>query len=122
MSVLYANPTGRIMFFGDARYAFCLGTRQIEEVERIADAGIGTVFQRLIARQFYHRDLLAVIRLALIGGGTAPEAAERRVSVYGEGRPIGELYSLAVDILGVLFGGSSVLDAPDAGSAPEAAA
>lgn len=122
MSNVYANPVGRITFFGDARYAFCLGTKEIEELERIAETGIGTVFQRLIAKQFYHRDLLAVIRLALIGGGTAPEAAARLVSVYGEGRPIGELYPLALDILTVLWAGSSSLDDADAGPAPETAA
>lgn len=86
-------------FFGDAEHSFCLTDPMIAELERLADTGIGVVFNRLMSNTFHHADLHQIIRLGLIGGGMNPEQALRLVETYGKDRPITEVLPLALDII-----------------------
>lgn len=86
-------------FFGDGEHSFALTDDMITELERLADLGIGALYLRCVNMQFTLSDLVEVIRLGLIGGGTTPEQAARLTDTYGRNRPIDELYPLAVDIL-----------------------
>jgi hypothetical protein len=56
--------------------------------------------------QFKLADLVEVIRLGLIGGGTTPERAAQLTGTYARNRPIDELYPLAFDILDARWGGA----------------
>ena len=86
-------------FFGDGDRRFALPAEMIIELERVTGAGIGTVCKRLFAGQFHHADILATIRLALIGGGETPQIAASLVATYAANRPLAETYPLAVSIL-----------------------
>lgn len=73
--------------FGDGRYTFRLGLKQINEIQNRCDAGIGAIFARVVKGRFFTmgpeggvavgdpqqaeyrvEDLLAVIRQGLLGG------------------------------------------------------
>ena len=79
----------------------------IVALEAETGAGIGGIYRRLIERDFRHTDLLAVIRLALIGAGETPEIAQRLVATYAEPTPILEVYALALDVLTARFSARS---------------
>jgi hypothetical protein len=98
------TPTVKL-FFGDSERAFTLPPNLIEELERVTGAGIGSLAKRLFSGQFTHRDMLATIRLALIGGGEKPEVAASLTQVYGAERPINEVQPIAIAILETVFFG-----------------
>jgi hypothetical protein len=93
-------------FFGDAERTFALPTRElIEELERKTGTGIGTHCIRVPEGHFKHADLVEIIRLSLIGGGTSPEEAASLVGAYVVGRPLVESYKLASEILARVWAG-----------------
>jgi len=92
-------------YFGDGEKTFALTTEMIHELERKTSVGIGAFYQRLIAGQFHFADLMEVIRLGLIGGGTSPAEAQILVDIYAKPRPISETFPLALDILDVRWSG-----------------
>lgn len=101
-------------FFGDGEHTFALTDDMVAELERLADLGIGALYLRAANMQFKLGDLIEVIRLGLIGGGTTPERAAQLVDTYARNQPIDDLYPLALDVLDARWGG--------AGSENEAAA
>ncbi|MEI4234987.1 gene transfer agent family protein [Roseovarius sp. D22-M7] len=93
-------------FFGDGDQEFALTDTMIAELERLADLGIGALYLRAVNMQFRLADLIEIIRLGLIGGGTAPERAAQLVDTYARNQPIDNLYPLALDILDARWGGA----------------
>jgi hypothetical protein len=98
-------------FFGDKERPFALTAELILELERITGAGIGGLCRRLFAGEFKHVEIVETIRLALIGGGEAPERAAELVATYAKNRPLAETYPLAVAILEALWFGKAKEDA-----------
>lgn len=92
-----------VRFFGNAEHRFLLTPAEIVELERVTGTGIGALFARVSAQQFYHADVLHTLRLALIGGGSTPEAAATLVKVYAERRPFAEFAHIVVDTLAALW-------------------
>ena len=93
-------------FFGDADHSFTLTGPMILELERSSSVGIGGLYQRLRRHEFTLAIITETIRLALIGGGTAPQRAAELVATYAApAAPLGESYVLAVDILTDLWTG-----------------
>jgi hypothetical protein len=92
-------------FFGDAEYDFRVTPRLVVELEHKTGAGIGALCSRVFARQFAQADITETIRIALIGGGTAPERAASLIASYAVDRPLSETYPLAVAILDDLWFG-----------------
>ncbi len=88
-----------IEFFGDRERSFTLPTDLIIELERKTGAGIGMLCKRVFAGQFTLGYLFETIRLGLIGGGTTPADAAALVNTYAMGRPLAEIFPLAVAIL-----------------------
>lgn len=115
------SATSLKVFFGDGEHRFDFDGSLIGELETLTDAGLGALFRRLVDRSFRYADLLAVLRLGLIGGGTRPEEAVRLVKVYGEGRPIEETYPVAVAVLSALWFGNAEEPAPAPDLEPESA-
>ncbi|MDE4143176.1 MAG: gene transfer agent family protein [Pseudophaeobacter sp. bin_em_oilr2.035] len=99
-------------FFGDGEHTFALTDDMIIELERLADLGIGALYLRAANMQFKLTDLVEVIRLGLIGGGTTPERAAQLVDTYARNTPIDALYPLALDVLDARWGGAADKD-PD---------
>ncbi len=93
-------------FFGDGDYTFALTDDMIAELERKADLGIGAFYLRAVNMQFKLADLIEVIRLGLIGGGTTPKRAAQLTDTYARNRPIDDLYPLALDVLDARWGGA----------------
>jgi hypothetical protein len=85
-------------FFGDAEYHFRLTLPTLTELERSTGLGIAAICDRIFQKQFAHADLTQTIRLALIGGGTAPKRAAELVAAYATDRPLSEIYPLAFAI------------------------
>jgi hypothetical protein len=94
-----------VAFFGDAERTFTLTPQLVVELERKTGTGIGTLCIRVPEGHFRHADLVEIIRLALIGGGTAPEEAASLVSTYVAGQPLVEPYKLASAILARVWAG-----------------
>ncbi|MDA9453073.1 hypothetical protein XI00_02005 [Bradyrhizobium sp. CCBAU 21359] len=91
-------------FFGDGEHTFKLTSAAVRELE--AKCGpVGALSNRVFSRNFAQADLCETIRLALIGGGTAPKRAHELIAAYVDGRPLIETYELAAKILErALFG------------------
>jgi hypothetical protein len=85
-------------YFGDAEYDFRLTLPTLQELERSTGLGIAAICDRIFQKQFAHADLTQTIRLALIGGGTAPKRAAELVAAYATDRPLSEIYPLAFAI------------------------
>lgn len=94
-------------FFGDGEHTFALTDDMITELERLTKVGIGALYLRAVNLQFNIADLIEIIRLGLIGGGTNPEKAAQLTDTYARNRPIDELYPLALDILDARWGGEA---------------
>lgn len=94
-------------FLGDGEKTFALTPVLIEELQRKAGAGIGTICKRVFAGHFDHADLIETIRLALIGGGTDPKEAADLMATYVLPRPIAENFTLAVAILEIVYFGTA---------------
>ncbi|MCD2185231.1 gene transfer agent family protein [Rhizobium sp. GN54] len=98
-------------FFGDADRAFALPAEMIAELERKTGRGIGGLSRDLIRGEFRHVEVLETIRLALIGGGEAPEAAAALIAAYAANAPVMTTYPLAVAILETVYFGKATTDA-----------
>jgi hypothetical protein len=85
-------------FFGDGEYTFGLTTALIDELEKKCGP-LGMVCERVFRRQFTQADIAETIRLALIGGGTAPKRAAELIAAYVADRPLAETWPLASKIL-----------------------
>lgn len=92
-------------FFGDAEYDFRITSPLVIELEHKISAGIGSLCSRVFAKQFALSDIHETIRIALIGGGIAPERAAKLIASYAIDRPLSEIYPLAVAILEDLWFG-----------------
>jgi hypothetical protein len=92
-------------FFGDAEYDFRLTPSLVIELEHKTGTGIGALCTRVFNKHFAQSDIHETIRLALIGGGVAPERATKLMASYAVDRPLSETYPVAVAILdNVWFG------------------
>lgn len=99
-------------FFGDGERAFTLTDPMLTELERIAGLGAGAIYAQLV-NLAYSADLLReIIRLGLIGGGTAPIEAKRLCDTYAANHPITETFPLAFEIMEARWNGIAP-DAPD---------
>jgi hypothetical protein len=93
-------------FYGDAEYDFdLLEPELINELERKTGTGIGALFQRVISGQFHLAEISETIRLALIGGGNAPQEADALVKAYLTNPSLAPSHALAVAILDRLYSG-----------------
>lgn len=96
--------TAYAAFFGDQEHTFKLTPELIRELENKRGA-FGALCNRMWARNFAQEDIAETIRLALVGGGTAPKRANELIAAYVDGRPLIETYELAARILErTLFG------------------
>lgn len=86
-------------FFGDAEHPFDLTADLLTELERTTGTGIGALAKRTFSGGFHYADLLAIVRLGLIGGGMSPKDAADLVAAYAPKTPIAELYPVAAAIL-----------------------
>ena len=100
------STTHKAEFAGQDRL-FRLRIGEMGELENLCGAGIGMIFQRLIAFQYKYVDVRETIRLGLIGGGMVPSQAASLVKRYvdAEDVPVTENAPLAIDILRVKFEG-----------------
>ncbi|KUF12411.1 gene transfer agent family protein [Pseudoponticoccus marisrubri] len=94
-------------FFGDGEKTFALTDDMIGELERVTETGIGALYLRVVRAGFALADLTQIIRLGLIGGGTAPETAHNLCTTYATNRPLEELYPLALNILDARWSGTT---------------
>lgn len=80
-----------ILKWGDGEYLFALKLKQVEELQRVCDAPLGVITERLLTDHYDIRDIVHSIRLGLIGGGLAPVIAQQKIEQYVEGQPIDSL-------------------------------
>lgn len=110
--------------FGDGQYVCALPLVQINELQRKVGCGIGALYSRTLkgvtrvgeqtmlvpgAAEFYALDVIETVRHALIGGekGTVngeevkvtPLLANRLIDTYVLGRPLVEVWNIAVTVL-----------------------
>lgn len=74
--------------WADGRYTFALKFKQVVELERKCDAGLGLIVERMMRAQFRLSDISETIRLGLIGGGTTDIRALELVETYIEGKAL----------------------------------
>lgn len=86
-------------FFGDKEHAFCLTDTMLTELEALTGLGVGAMYFQLVNMAFPAEVLREIIRLGLIGAGTAPEDAKRLCDTYAANRPLSETFPLAFEIM-----------------------
>jgi hypothetical protein len=97
-------------FFGDGPKVFKLPAKLIRELERTTGCGVGALCRRLFQGDFSYDEIREVIRLSLVGGGTAPEAAEALCAAYIDGAPLSASYPLAVAVMECAWFGRAQAD------------
>jgi hypothetical protein len=85
--------------WADGTYPFALPMVQLEELQRLCDAGPVVIAGRLEAGTWLVGDIYHTLRLALIGGGVAPVAALRLCKLYVLDRPWVESVMPAMAVL-----------------------
>ncbi|TAI63448.1 gene transfer agent family protein [Bradyrhizobium sp. Leo170] len=92
-------------FLGDQEYTFRLTPALITELEAKCGSGIGALCNRVFARAYSQSDITETVRIALIGGSTAPKRAAELIAAYVHNQPITDTAELAARILEkTLFG------------------
>lgn len=100
------DPTSSIdRPFADANYRFELKFESASDYEKTSGKSLFATLRLALTGEWFAADIREVIRLALIGGGTAPNDALRLVREYVEKRPLAENTVLFTDILTALFFG-----------------
>lgn len=94
--------------WADGDYTFRLGNGELILLQEATDCGPLFLLDRLGSKHWRVQDISHVIRLGLIGGGTAPDAALKLVRSYVEARPPIENVQFAYAILA-----AGVMGAPD---------
>ena len=112
------SDTSHVAFLGDSERTFCLTAPMIVELERLTGSGIGLIFAKFADLAFSHREMVEIIRLGLIGGGTSDREAHDLVEAYVKPRPISEVRPLAWEILRSLWFGPVKVDEPKPTLAP----
>ncbi|MER9702674.1 gene transfer agent family protein [Mesorhizobium sp. M0204] len=97
-------------FFGDRVRTFALTSDLILELEKKSEAGIGSLCLRFPEGHFRHSELVEIIRLSLIGGGTSPEEAAALADTYATKRPLKESFPIAVAVLQAVWSGAPTQD------------
>ncbi|MER9210057.1 gene transfer agent family protein [Mesorhizobium sp. M0771] len=92
-------------FFGEREHAFTLTPDLIQELERKTGAGIGALCMRVPEGHFRHAELVEIIRLSLIGGGTIPQDAAALADTYAAKRPLNESFPIAIAVLQAVWSG-----------------
>ena len=87
--------------WADGTHTFRLAWKQIIMLQEACDAGAFVILERLSNRHCRIEEISHTIRLALIGGGAAPEAALKLVQDYVEQRPPAENVVFARGLLGL---------------------
>lgn len=101
-------------FFGDRERDFVLTPHLIPELERLAGRGIAAIVDDIVLnRRAWFAEITTVIRLALIGSGTAPQEADALVKTYVPIRPLAEAHLLAMNILLDLWSGPAAEELAD---------
>lgn len=93
-------------FFGDTEHTLDLAPDLIAELERTTAAGIGALVKRTFSGGYHYGDLLAIVRLGLVGGGMSPKDAADLVASYAPKTPIADLYPVAAAILEARYFGT----------------
>ncbi|WP_273688889.1 gene transfer agent family protein [Ketogulonicigenium vulgare] len=93
-------------FFGDAEHAFALTDEMLAELEQITGLGVGAMYLQLVQMAYPASVLREIIRLGLIGAGTAPEIAHRMVETYATNRPLSETFPLAFEVMEARWSGA----------------
>ncbi|RWD50561.1 MAG: gene transfer agent family protein [Mesorhizobium sp.] len=93
-------------FFGEREHAFALTHDQIIELESKTGAGIGSLCLRVPEGHFRHAELVEIIRLSLIGGGTTPQEAAALADTYAAKRPLSESFPIAIAVLQAVWSGA----------------
>ncbi|MBV9549306.1 MAG: gene transfer agent family protein [Alphaproteobacteria bacterium] len=104
---------------GGSERRFGLALGQLEELQRVCDAGPEEILQRLLSGTPRVQDLRQVIRLGLIGGGMEPAKALAMVEAHVDARPRQESLPVARAVL--LAAVMGVPDDPPGKAKPDAA-
>ena len=100
-------------FFGDGEHAFTLTDPMLGELERLTGLGVGAMYFQMINMAYPATILREIIRLGLIGGGTAPEEAKRLCDTYAANRPLSETFPLAFEIMQARWAGKGADETPE---------
>lgn len=109
-------PTPLILPFADGSYAFDLSRiALLQELQEKTGSGPMAVFRRLVSGEWRIEDVTETLRLALIGGGTAPVQAAALVQRWVIERPLVESLKIAIASLQAVMVGSAAPEGNEPG-------
>ncbi len=97
--------------FADGTYKFALNWELAGEWEKTNGSLYATLLHTTRTGIVNLNDAREILRLGLIGGGTAPKDALRLIRTYVENRPAAENFELVVRVMDAFFHGNGVPDA-----------
>lgn len=93
--------------FADGTYKFALTWDLVVEWEKTNDRSMyATLLHTARTGIVQLNDAREILRLSLIGGGTAPKDALRLIRTYVENRPAAENFDLVVRVMDAVFHGT----------------
>ncbi|MBJ6131532.1 gene transfer agent family protein [Ochrobactrum sp. Q0168] len=95
-------------FIGDSERQLKILPEHIEELETLTGSAIGALYGKVMSAQFHFKDLLTIVRLGLIGGGTPDRESFDLVDAYVKTRPVMQTLPIALDVLELLWSGETV--------------
>jgi len=103
------------LVFGDGEYTFALTWAGAQEWEEKTGRSLYHTFNDMVSsRMGFVSDIREIVRIALIGGGTAPSEAFRLVKRYVEGRPLAETMPVALEAIEAFLFGTEEAKEPEA--------
>lgn len=103
-----------VLEWADGEYLFALKGKQIEELQAVAKAGFGSIYQRVMEGNWFRGDLYHTIRLGLIGGGMGAVESKRLCDTYVEGVPLGNGPNSPLTVAQVILG-AAMMGVPASG-------
>ncbi|NKB83093.1 gene transfer agent family protein [Brucella grignonensis] len=100
-------------FIGDKERQLKIIPEHIAELEKLTTSAIGVLYTRVLNAAFSYGDLITIIRLGLIGGGTSEQEALHLTETYIKPRPIMQTLPIALDLMELVWSGEVLSDAPD---------
>lgn len=110
-------------FFGNGEYVFHLKHPQMRELEDMNGVGIGAIYRRMATSAYYASDIVQILRLGLVGGGSGEVMGEEvkvtdriahdLVNRYQEGMTMTDKWSIAMACIAAAMIGVPIANESD---------
>lgn len=99
------KPCEVVLEFGDGEHLFKLPLKMIAELQDRCNAGIGTIYRRVLTGDYRGEDLIEAVRCGLVGGGLTGVEARKLIDRYCDAWPLEVWHAHASAVLSACIHG-----------------